>query len=140
MSKVNASLREEIIARAGNCCEYCRISQEDSFLPFHVDHIIAEKHHGETTVENLCLSCPHCNTHKGSDISSIDLETTQLTPLFNPRIQIWDAHFALKSALISPVTAVGRVTVHILSVNSEKQVLERAGLIRLKRYPCEGGE
>jgi hypothetical protein len=26
-------------------------------LPFQIDHIIAEKHHGPTVAENLALSC-----------------------------------------------------------------------------------
>jgi hypothetical protein len=36
-SYVSAQLRREVIERAGNCCEYCRISQEDQFFAFEID-------------------------------------------------------------------------------------------------------
>jgi 5-methylcytosine-specific restriction endonuclease McrA len=61
--------------RAGHCCEYCLLNQEDIFFAFEVDHIISEKHDGVTIGENFCLSCPDCNLYKGSDIGSIDRET-----------------------------------------------------------------
>jgi hypothetical protein len=32
---------------------------------FHVDHIVARQHGGETARENLALSCLHCNYRKG---------------------------------------------------------------------------
>jgi hypothetical protein len=50
---VNTQLRQEVIERAGHCCEYCRINQEDQFFAFEIDHIIAEKHGGPTVTENL---------------------------------------------------------------------------------------
>jgi hypothetical protein len=46
---VNAALRHTVIERAGKCCEYCQVSQEDRVMPYEVDHIIAEKHGGSTT-------------------------------------------------------------------------------------------
>jgi len=69
---ISPQLRRAVTERAGDCCEYCRISQSDQFFVFEIDHIIAEKHGGQTLSENLCLSCPDCNAFKGSDIASID--------------------------------------------------------------------
>jgi hypothetical protein len=43
---ISPQLRRAVIERAGNCCEYCRISQDDQFFAFEIDHIIAEKHGG----------------------------------------------------------------------------------------------
>jgi hypothetical protein len=95
-SYISAQLRREVIERAENCCEYCRISQEDQFFAFEIDHIIAEKHGGATVSENLCLSCPECNAFKGSDIASIDWNHgEQVTQLFHPRKQVWESHFKL---------------------------------------------
>ena len=136
MTYINAGLRRLVIERAGNCCEYCRLSQKDNFLPFEIDHIIAEKHNGTTDGDNLCLSCPTCNFFKGSDIGSIDTETGTLTPLFNPRTQKWLRHFQLDGAIIDPLTPAGRVTVFLLRLNRESQVAERSGLLELDRYPC----
>ena len=79
-SYVSAQLRREVTDRAGNCCEYCRISQEDQFFAFEIDHIIAEKHGGPTVGDNLCLSCPECNAFKGSDIASIDWKMMNNSP------------------------------------------------------------
>jgi len=135
---LSTSLRQRVIARAGNCCEYCLLSQEDNFLPFEVDHIIAEKYRGTTDAENLCLSCPNCNAFKGSDIGSIDPFTNVLTPLFNPRQQVWTEHFRLNGAVIEPLTPEGRVTVFLLRLNQPEQVAERTHLIALNRYPCKG--
>lgn len=135
MTYISADLRRLVAERAGDCCEYCLISQDDSFFPFEVDHIISEKHGGETIPENLCLSCPNCNAHKGSDIGSIDRETDRLTPLFNPRQQAWGEHFRLEGALIQPLTPEGRVTVTLLMINHPDRVAERQVMLRLNRYP-----
>jgi HNH endonuclease len=57
MSKtyIPASLRRLVVERAQNCCEYCLIPQEIVLATHQVDHIIAEKHCGETVSENLAL-------------------------------------------------------------------------------------
>lgn len=136
MTYVSAELRREVVTRAGNCCEYCRLGQEDNTFSFQIDHVIAEKHEGETILENLSLSCPNCNGFKGSDIGSIDRETGLLTPLYNPRTQNWEDHFRLNGPLIESLTAEGRVTVRLLKLNRSEQVDERRGLIALGRYPC----
>lgn len=135
MTYISDDLRRLVIARAGECCEYCLLAQDDNFLPHEVDHIIAEKHQGTTTEDNLCLSCFDCNRHKGSDIASIDLQTRQLTPLFHPRLDRWTDHFRLDGPQIVPLTAVGRVTVYLLAMNSDEQLAKRAELIKLGRYP-----
>ena len=138
MSKTSipADLRGLVIERAGNCCEYCLIHQTDNFLRFEIDHIIAEKHNGATIAENLCWTCSTCNGYKGSDVASYDPVTMQLTPLYNPRIESWHAHFVVNGAEIVPRTAVGRVTVAILKLNDVERLKDRVGLVQLSRYPC----
>jgi hypothetical protein len=69
---ISAALRRQVIERAGNCCEYCRLAQADVFFSFEVDHILAEKHDGSTEFDNLGWSCPDCNGFKGSDVASVD--------------------------------------------------------------------
>ena len=64
--------------------EYCLISEAVSFAKHQIDHVIAEKHGGQTVEENLALSCTLCNKYKGSDIASIDNKTGEIFPLFNP--------------------------------------------------------
>jgi len=133
---IPTALRRDVIQRAVNCCEYCRLSQVDNFFTFHVDHIISEKHGGETKSDNLCLSCPACNIAKGSDIAGADPLTGNATFLYNPRQQIWLEHFRLEGATIQGKTPEGRLTVQLLRLNSKERVIEREGLLELGRYPC----
>ena len=132
---VPAPLRQLVVERAGGRCEYCRYPQAASLLAFEIEHIISEKHRGATAPDNLALACPYCNRFKGTDLGSVDVETGQLTPFFNPRTQAWADHFRLEGAQIAPLTPEGRVTVEILRFNHPDQVLERARLISLGRYP-----
>lgn len=136
MSNIPDALRHQVIERARDCCEYCRLARRDNFFPHEVDHIIAEKHRGRTVFNNLCLSCIDCNRHKGSDIASIDEDTGAVTTLFNPRIDRWEEHFRLEGAQIVGLTPEGRVTVFLLAMNDTERVAKRARLSALKRYPC----
>jgi hypothetical protein len=135
MTRIPDALRHQVIERAKGCCEYCLLHQDDNVFSHEIDHIVAEKHHGETVLDNLCLSCLDCNRHKGSDLTSIDLQTGAVVLLFHPRRDNWSEHFRLDGAKITPLTATGRVTVFLLDMNSDEQVAKRAGLIELERYP-----
>lgn len=137
MSRVSSALRNAVIKRAGGCCEYCLLSQEDISFSFHIEHIRATKHHGETEIHNLCLSCPTCNRYKGSDIASIDPESDKINELFNPRTHVWGEHFQLDGAKIVPLSAIGRVTASLLRFNYPDRLAERELLIQLNHYPCK---
>jgi hypothetical protein len=52
-----AGLIQSVRERAGGRCEYCRLPQAGSNIPFEVDHIIARKHRGRTVAGNLALAC-----------------------------------------------------------------------------------
>ena len=134
---IPAALRREVIDRANGCCEYCRLAQESYPYQFTIDHVIAEKHGGETASHNLCLSCYWCNSYKGSDISSVDWSSGgQIIPLFNPRQQKWGDHFRVHDALIQPLTGAGRVTISLLRLNAPERVEEREALLLLDEFPC----
>jgi 5-methylcytosine-specific restriction endonuclease McrA len=135
MTYIPADIRRLVYERAGGRCEYCRIHEDDRSTGHEIDHIIANKHGGETHEDNLCLACIDCNRHKGSDLSSLDPETKALTWLFNPRNASWSEHFQLNEATIEAFTPQGRATVFLLHLNDSERLQERATLIRLKRYP-----
>jgi 5-methylcytosine-specific restriction endonuclease McrA len=61
MTYVPADLRRRIIERASGCCEYCRTQEDDSGAVYHVEHIIAVSHGGETVEDNVAYSCARCN-------------------------------------------------------------------------------
>ena len=134
-SYVSAALRRDVAERAQGRCEYCRFPSEASLFTFEVEHIIAEKHGGATTLDNLALACPFCNRAKGSDLASIDPETGALTPFFNPRMQPWEDHFLLDGPTILGRTAVGRVTVAIFQFNHPDRLRERTDLVAIGRHP-----
>jgi 5-methylcytosine-specific restriction endonuclease McrA len=48
---IPAALRRLIEERANRLCEYCQLSANMTFFPHEVDHIIPEKHDGETTAD-----------------------------------------------------------------------------------------
>jgi hypothetical protein len=80
VTRVPTTLRRQVIERAGNRCEYCLLRAEVIFFPHEVDHVIAEKHSGATDIENLAFACWRCNRHKGSDLTSSDPQTRELSP------------------------------------------------------------
>lgn len=123
--RVSIELRRLVRERAGGRCEYCRLPEADSLSVHQVDHVLARKHGGATTAENLALSCVCCNQRKGADLSSVDLETGALTPLFHPRRDHWAEHFRVIGLRIVPLTASGRVTVRLLGFNHPARILER---------------
>lgn len=86
-------LRRQVRERAQRRCEYCLVHEEDTYYPHDPDHIIAEKHGGVTTFENLALACFPCNRFKGSDLASIDPASQKIVILFHPREQKWQRHF-----------------------------------------------
>lgn len=134
---IPVALRREVSERARDCCEYCLTAQADRAIDFAIDHIIAEKHGGQTVSDNLCLSCYWCNSYKGSDLSSVDWATDrQIVPLFNPRQQTWSDHFTIDGSYIKPLTATGRVTSSLLRFNAPERIEERELLINLHTYPC----
>ncbi|MBK8024650.1 MAG: HNH endonuclease [Chloroflexi bacterium] len=136
MSYVPAKLRELTYERAGDCCEYCRVSQASSDVAFHVEHIIAESHGGKTVESNLALSCLRCNLFKGTNIAAADPLTDEPTFLFHPRRHRWSDHFRLNGATIEPNTPEGRATVLVLRLNDQERIEQRDLLLKFDRYPC----
>lgn len=131
---ISAALRRLVEERAKNRCEYCLIHVDDVYYAHHVDHVIAEKHGGQTNASNLALSCAECNLRKGSDIASLT-STGRLIALFNPRRQRWSAHLRVDGGTIEPPTPVGEVTARLLDFNNETRVEIRDILVQLKLYP-----
>ena len=126
---IPAAIRRLVRDRAHDCCEYCRIPESLTFVGHCMDHIVAEKHGGETNTENLAFSCSICNSHKGTDLTSIDPETGAIVPLFNPRCELWISHFRVHEGRIVPLTPMGRATERLLQFNLKSRVEERELLI-----------
>lgn len=130
-------LRRELRALARQRCEYCLLDECYAGKPHEPDHICADKHGGETTLQNLCLSCFDCNCRKGSDLCSLDPLIGEIVPLFHPRQHTWREHFRLNRAIIEPLTPTGRVTTRLLDINNPERVEERVLQLQVGKYPNE---
>jgi hypothetical protein len=136
---MNEWLKNQVRDRAGSRCEYCQIHQDqEPFYTFPVDHIIAQQHRGSTVLDNLCLSCFRCNSHKGPNIASIDPATSEMSPLYHPRHDVWNEHFEWHGAELVGLTPIGRATVEVLAVNHPDHVLLREALISEASFPPTG--
>jgi len=134
-SYVSADLRRSVESRAKHICEYCLIHESDTFLGCQVDHVIAEKHGGLTSADNLCYACTFCNRAKGTDIGSIAPSTGEFARFYNPRTDHWDQHFSLVDITIEPQTPIGEATALILRFNQPERLAERELLKAIGRYP-----
>jgi hypothetical protein len=100
--------------------------EDEPFYRFHIEHVIAKQHEGPDELTNLALACHYCNLNKGPNLSAIDPDTGRLLPLFNPRLQSWDEHFALSGARVLGKTETGRATVRLLKMNDAARMVLRA--------------
>jgi hypothetical protein len=120
--------------RANHRCEYCRAPEVVFNFPFEVEHILPISRQGSDDTSNLALACRSCNLHKGSRISGIDPASDTEQRLFHPRQDLWNEHFQidLTSSEIIGFSAIGRVTVIVLEINSAVQIAARQLWIRLE--------
>jgi HNH endonuclease len=132
---MDAVLAELVFDRAARCCEYCCLPAIFSSVPFEIDHVIARKHGGQTSADNLAASCFYCNSHKGANIAGLDPDTRQLSRLFHPRDDRWDDHFHWDGPVLVGTTPVGRTTIEVLNINAADCVLLRTSLIREGVFP-----
>lgn len=124
---MNEATRSFVRDRAGNLCEYCRLSQFDSPLaPLQIEHVIPIKHGGTDGVENLALACIDCNLHKGPNLTGIDPVTNAITELFRPRSDEWGDHFEWDGSYIRGKTDKGRTTIRVLAMNSDERLALRS--------------
>jgi HNH endonuclease len=136
-TRVSSRVAEQVAARAGLRCEYCRTPQAITGQAFHADHILPTSRDGQTVLHNLCLACPHCNLHKGDQIEALDPRTQRQLPLFNPRTQHWDEHFrwSVDYRRLIGRTATGRATVAALDLNTRALMRARMMWALLELIP-----
>ena len=126
---MDAATREFVRQRAGSRCEYCLLRQEHSELTHHIEHIIARQHGGSDEPDNLALACHRCNLRKGPNLTGVDPVNDEVVPLFHPRRDRWEQHFAIRDVRIEASTPIGRATVRLLAMNDTRRVELRAELL-----------
>lgn len=141
---MSSVLEAEVRTRAGERCEYCLLPQAAYTRRFHIEHIVARQHGGQTVLKNLALACWFCNLKKGPNLSGIDPQTGAVVPLFNPREQGWSVHFSVQlqrgdvagasGVVVAGKTPSGRATVNLLNMNDEFRQTLRARLAQEGLY------
>ena len=132
---ISASLRRQVIERAGNCCEYCGLAQTSQEAAFHVDHVLPVIAGGNTTLENLALACVSCSLRKGPRLLVRDPQTGGHVALFHPRLDSWRAHFRWEGMRVVGITPTGRATVVALSMNRPLALAIREEEAHRGRHP-----
>jgi len=114
--RIGAELRQQVSVRAGGGCAYCRSQARYATQAFSVEHILPRVQGGATRLDNLALACQGCNNHKYDKVAAPDPVSGQLAPLYHPRRDRWDMHFAWSDdfTLIIGITPTGRATVDTL--------------------------
>lgn len=134
------SLRQQVIERANDCCEYCRLPQQSDVRPFQIDHIRSRKLGGPTSITNLAWACLNCNSYKQALTAGHDPETAELTRLFNPRNDLWKEHFEWDGPKLKGKSAIGRTTIDVLRINLVERVEHRQLLIDAAVFPIPATE
>ena len=99
------------------------------FVDFVRDELVPVLRKGRVVVmDNLAWCCQGCNAKKGPNLSGWLKETGEVVPLFNPRQDNWDDHFAWDGLKIVGLTAIGRATAWLLEMNAEERIRWRAAL------------
>lgn len=137
MKRVSVRLREAVVKRAFGCCEYCRSQAMFSSDTFSTEHIIPRHLGGETTLENLALSCQGCNNEKHTKVQALDPITGEMAPLYHPRKHRWHEHFVWEKdfTIIAGLTPTGRATVEALELNREGVINLRWVLYVFGKHP-----
>ena len=120
---MDAATRTIVRERAGRRCEYCGLPEAATpFIPFHVEHVIAQQHVIDDSLDNLALACDRCNAFKGPNLSSVDSVTNTIVQLFHPRADDWAEHFELDGGTVVGLTPKGRATARLLCMNAPRRV------------------
>jgi len=102
-----------------------------------VDHVIPESKGGLTEFDNLCFSCRRCNEFKGCTLTAKVPLSKRIAPLYHPRRQNWNEHFAWDETgvLITGLTDIGRATIIALNMNDPIIVAARRRWVSVGWHP-----
>ena len=134
---ISASLRQQVIERAENRCEYCGLAQTGQEAAFRIDHIVPVAGGGGTKLENLALACVSCSLRKGARLLARDPNTSEEVAIFHPRLHLWRAHFRWDDVRVVGITSTGRATVAALSMNRPLALVIREEEAHRGRHPPE---
>ncbi|MEL6351580.1 MAG: HNH endonuclease signature motif containing protein [Cyanobacteria bacterium J06627_28] len=117
------ALIAQVRKRADYRCEYCRYPEILSTAPLSIDHIEPRSLGGTDEFHNLALACRRCNERRYNFVNAFDSVSGSKVPLFNPRTQLWSAHFIWSTDCLGIIgtTPVGRATCQRLDLNDSRR-------------------
>jgi len=126
-----------VARRAGGRCEYCLSPDLFSPAPFAAEHVLPRAKGGRTSLDNLAYACQGCNNAKYVATHALDTDSGRVVPLYHPRRNSWDEHFAWSPdySRIIGLTATGRATVRTLHLNRAEVVNLRRALVLFGEHP-----
>jgi len=132
--RLTARVKERVARRAQGVCEYCKCRADYSPDTFSIEHILAAARGGGDELSNLALSCQGCNNRKFVSTHAEDPVNGERVPLFHPRRDSWNDHFAWNEdlTLVIGLTPTGRATMERLDLN-------RPGVVNLRRLLADVG-
>ncbi len=135
--RISPAVRQAVRQRASFCCEYCYSQEKYCPDPLSVEHIVPRASAGRDDDANLALACQGCNGRKHVAVSAIDPVTEREVPLYHPRRDVWDDHFAWSVGFTEIIgkTATGRATVARLQLNRESLINLRTVLRSVGKHP-----
>lgn len=134
---ISPSTRKTVAKRANYLCEYCLSPQDFSTQSHSIEHILPKIKKGSDEPENLALACQGCNSHKSDKTEAVDPFTKRISPLYNPRTDIWEDHFIWSDDYLEIIgtTAKGRATISLLKLNRQGIINLRTVLILYSQHP-----
>lgn len=135
--RIAAEKRRLVVERAQERCEYCQCRSDYATETFAIDHVIPVSHGGNDKVDNLALACSGCNGRKYNKLEGVDPTGGVMVPLFNPRLQLWEEHFAWSKDYteIIGLTASGRATIFALQMNRQNVINIRKAMFIMGVHP-----
>ena len=86
-----------------------------------MEHVQPRSQGGTNRLDNLAYSCQACNNHKYTLVEALDPGSGQTVPLYHPRRDRWEEHFAWSEdfRFLLGKTPTGRATVLRLDLNRQ---------------------
>jgi len=137
MVYLSVELRSRLEEADDGQCVYCQTRVDITGQALTTDHIIPVAHGGKTNFLNLCRACRRCNEAKGEQIQATEPFTGEAVPLYDPRRQRWDDHFAWDQTGIRllGLTAIGRATIVALDINNALILFARRRWVNAGWHP-----
>lgn len=137
--RLPAAQKAAVKRAAHECCEYCGAQEAYSPDNFSIEHIQPMAKGGTNDFANLANACQGCNNRKYTLTEAIDPLTGELVPLYHPRQDRWEDHFAwnVEYTQMIGISPIGRATIAALDLNRHGVVNLRRVLRALGLHPLE---